>query len=68
MKCQAKKALITLNRTPIFEKYYDQIFYISKKEYNQDFYSTGIRDVYTKYGLLLYFDLVYSYYIKKYGE
>lgn len=64
---EASKVLITLNHADIFRDYYDSIFYMSSQLQDKNpFHSYGLRNVYTKYGLLYFLDLVYNQYIKEY--
>lgn len=63
----AAKVLITLNHTDEFQNYYDKIVYMSGHiYYGNTIHSNGLRDVYTKYGLLFFLDIVYHEYVKKY--
>ncbi len=57
-----RKALITLNRTPLFTKRYDKIYYLSSKITPSNNSHTPIRNVYTKYGMTYFLDLLYHYY------
>ena len=56
---RARKVLITLNRTTVFEDMYSFIYYLSedKKISSRSFVSA--RNVYTTYGLIFFFDLFY---------
>ena len=63
----AAKVLITLNHTEVFKKYYDKIIYMSRLvQSDNSIHSNGLRDVYTKYGLLFFLDIVYHQYVKEY--
>lgn len=63
----AAKVLITLNHTEVFKKYYDEIIYMSRLvQSDNSIQSNGLRDVYTKYGLLFFLDIVYHQYVKEY--
>lgn len=63
----AVKILITLNHTEVFKKYYDKIIYMSQLvQSDNSIHSNGLRDVYTKYGLLFFLDIVYHQYVKEY--
>lgn len=58
---KAHKLLITASRAPSFLTFYDEIFYLSEKDY------TNVKSIYGKYGLMFLFDLLYSVYIRNYG-
>lgn len=62
---EAAKILITLNHTDLFKNYYDKIVYMSRLPIIDDsIHSTGLRNAYTKYGLLFFLDIIYNQYVK----
>ena len=56
---KAKKCLITLNRSTVFENTYSLIYYIGNEMKLNSHSITSIRNVYTNYGLALFLDFVY---------
>lgn len=58
---KANKLLITTSRSPEITENYDEVFYLGSKDY------THVKSVCGKYGLMYFFDLLYSTYIQKYG-
>lgn len=56
---KAKKCLITLNRTAVFEDHYSLIFYLSDKIRPSSRNISMFKNVYTSYGLTFLFDLFY---------
>lgn len=65
-KISATKILITINHSDEFIKHYDKIIYMGKQVYIRNHIYNGNRNVYTKYGLLFFFDIIYHHYIKLY--
>lgn len=63
---RAHKALVTLNRTTLFEPTYDYIFYLSGEYLPSNRTLTTIRNVYTRYGMSYFFDLLFHYYYARY--
>ena len=63
---KAYKALVTLNRTTLFEPTYDDIFYLSGEYLPSNRTLTTIRNVYTRYGMSYFFDLLFHYYYARY--
>ncbi|HWT74282.1 MAG TPA: hypothetical protein VN258_06145 [Mobilitalea sp.] len=62
-KCNAFKVLATVNRDPIFKQYYDKIYHLSATDRSQE----G-RSVYGKYGMNYMLDVIYSAYVRRYGN
>ncbi len=59
----SRKVLVTLNRSSRLLEVYDRIFYLSATEYDSDAVSSiGLRNVYTRYGLSFFFDLLFHEY------
>lgn len=65
-RINATKVLITLNHSEEFKDHYDKIIYMGEQIYIRNHISYGNRNVYTKYGLLFFFDIIYHQYIKAY--
>ncbi len=63
---KAHKTLVTLNRTTLFEPTYDYIFYLSGEYLPSNRTLTTIRNVYTRYGMSYFFDLLFHYYYARY--
>ncbi|MBP3867887.1 MAG: MurR/RpiR family transcriptional regulator [Solobacterium sp.] len=63
---KAHKTLVTLNRTTLFEATYDYIFYLSGEFLPSNRTLTTIRNVYTRYGMSYFFDLLFHYYYARY--
>ena len=63
---KAYKALVTLNHTTLFEQSYDYIFYLSDQFTPSNRSLTTIRNVYTRYGMTYFFDLLFHLYYKRY--
>ena len=63
---RAYKALVTLNHTTLFEQSYDYIFYLSDQFTPSNRSLTTIRNVYTRYGMTYFFDLLFHLYYKRY--
>lgn len=58
-----RKILISFNRDPLFRQCFDQIYFLSGEELDDQ------RSVYTKYGLSCFLDLLYHNYLRLYyGE
>lgn len=56
---EAKKCLITMNRTTVFEDHYSLIYYLSEKIRPSSRNISMFKNVYTSYGLTFLFDLFY---------
>lgn len=56
---KAKKILVTLNRSAIFENSYSYIYYIGNSVKLNSRSLVAVRNVYNNYGLALFLDLVY---------
>ena len=56
---KAKKILVTLNRSAIFENSYSYIYYIGNSVKLNSRILVAVRNVYNNYGLSLFLDLVY---------
>lgn len=54
------KALVTLNRDPLFAKTYQTVYYLSGQNLDHQ------RSVYTKYGVSYFLDLLYNTYLREY--
>lgn len=63
---KARKFLITLNHAKQFEEYYDTIIFLSDKFQSCDYISNGMQNVYTRYGINYFFDLLFNRYVQKY--
>lgn len=63
---KAYKVLVTLNRTILFESCYQSIFYLSSEvtPNNRELITT--RNVYTRYGMNYFFDLLFHQYYARY--
>lgn len=61
--CEANKILFTYNRDEGIKQQYDKVYYLSSKEKIHE----G-RSVYGTYGLNYLLDILYSAYIRKYGD
>jgi DNA-binding MurR/RpiR family transcriptional regulator len=61
------KVLITLNRAELFKQVYNRIFYLSGIHMISRSEPSKMRNVYTKYGMLYFFDLLYHSYVKQMG-
>ncbi|WP_373266634.1 MurR/RpiR family transcriptional regulator [Hungatella hathewayi] len=61
----ACKVLITLNHSEKFESCYDSVIYLSHKFHSSDRITEGIQNVYTRYGVSYFFDLLFNLYIEK---
>lgn len=59
----AYKALVTVCRDDLFKKHYDIVYHLSAKDRAHE----G-RTVYGKYGISYMFDVIYSAYVRKYGN
>lgn len=57
----AYKALVTTSYRSDFESTYDEIYHLSRDDY------TNLKSVYSEYGICLFFDILYSTYLRKYG-
>lgn len=55
------KVLVTASRREDIRAAYDKVYYLSKDDY------TNQKSVYAEYGVCLFFDLLYSTYLRKYG-
>lgn len=66
--CKAKKVLITINRTLLFEQVYDNIIYLSEDYLPSSRTINANRNVYTRYGLEYFLDLLYHSYFSIYQE
>lgn len=62
----ARKFLITLNHAKQFEDYYDTIIFLSDKFQSSEHISNGMQNVYTRYGINYFFDLLFNKYVQKY--
>lgn len=63
---KAHKFLITLNHAKQFEEYYDSIIFLSNKFHSCEYISNGMQNVYTRYGMNYFFDLLFNNYVQKY--
>lgn len=63
---KAYKFLITLNHAKQFEEYYDTIIFLSDKFQSCEYISNGMQNVYTRYGINYFFDLLFNNYVQKY--
>jgi len=61
--CRAYKVLFTYNRDIEFKQYYDKVYHLSSIDRTHE----G-RSVYGTYGLNYILDILYSAYIRKYGN
>ncbi len=61
--CEAYKVLVTVNRDESFKKWYDKVYHLSAMDRTAE----G-RSVYGKYGISYMFDIIYSAYVRKYGN
>lgn len=64
----AHKVLITLNHSEKFESCYDSVIYLSHKFHSSDRITEGIQNVYTRYGVSYFFDLLFNLYIEKVND
>ena len=67
-KLPARKCLITLNRSGMFENTYQFIYYIGNKVQYSIFEHASIRNVYNNYGLSLFLDLLYHECFMRYNR
>ena len=58
-------AIATLNHSEKFESCYDSVIYLSHKFHSSDRITEGIQNVYTRYGVSYFFDLLFNLYIEK---
>ena len=66
---KAQKILVTLNRSSVLKNAYRKVYYLTKTEvYNDHITAHGDRNVYTKYAMTCFFDLLYHSYVAKYIE
>lgn len=65
-KIEATKVLITINHSDEYKNHFDEIIYMGKQVYIRNHIYFGNRNVYTKYGLLFFFDIIYNHYVKTY--
>lgn len=63
---KGQKFLITLNHAKQFEEYYDTMIYLSDKFQSSEYISNGMQNVYTRYGINYFFDLLFNNYVQKY--
>lgn len=63
---KAHKVLVTLNHAKQFEEYYDTIILLSNKFQSCEYISNGMQNVYTRYGINYFFDLLFNDYVQKY--
>ncbi|MBQ9327537.1 MAG: MurR/RpiR family transcriptional regulator [Solobacterium sp.] len=63
---KAYRALVTLNHTALYEDNYDTIFYLSEKLRTSDRTIRKMRNVYTRYGMSYFFDLLFHSYFVQY--
>ena len=63
---KAYKCLVTLNRTVLFEQNYDSIFYLSETLQPSNRSLLKLRNVYTRYGMSYFFDLLFHLYFARY--
>lgn len=61
-----RKSLITLNRTPLLANNYNKIYYLSSKITPSNNSHTPIRNVYTRYGMTYFLDLLFHYYYESF--
>ena len=59
----AYKILFTLNRSHDFDDVYDTIYHLSAADRSQE-----AKSVYYTYGTIYVLDVLYSVYVKKYGD
>lgn len=60
----AEKCLVTINRTLLFERTYDYIYYLSTKRQISHREISRLRDVYTRYAMQYFFDLLFNQYLQ----
>ena len=65
---KAYKILVTLNRTILFESCYDSIFYLSDSCTPNNRELVTVRNVYTRYGMHYFFDLLFHQYYARYQD
>ena len=65
---RAYRALVTLNRTTLFANRYDYIFYLSETLQPSNRTLLKLRNVYTRYGMSYFFDLLFHFYFARYQE
>ncbi len=65
---KAYRALVTLNRTVLFEHNYDYIFYLSETLQPSNRTLLKLRNVYTRYGMAYFFDLLFHLYFVRYQQ
>lgn len=63
----AKKCLVTINRTTLFEKTYGHIYYLSTIRQASHREISRQRDIYTRYALQYFFDLLFNQYLRLFG-
>lgn len=63
---KAHKVLVTLNHASQFKDYYDTIIYLSNKFQSSEYISNGMQNIYTRYGINYFYDLLFSDYVQKY--
>lgn len=65
---KAYRALVTLNRTTLFQNRYDYIFYLSETLQPSNRTLLKQRNVYTRYGMSYFFDLLFHLYFARYQQ
>lgn len=63
---KAHKVLITLNHAKQLNDYYDDIYFLSDNFQACEYISNGMQNVYTRYGINYFFDLLFSIYVQNY--
>lgn len=64
---KAKKCLVTINRTTLFEKTYGHIYYLSTIRQASHREISRQRDIYTRYAMQYFFDLLFNQYLRLFG-
>lgn len=64
----AHKVLITLNHSGQLVSFYDDVIYLSHKFHSSDCIMDGIQNVYTRYGVSYFFDLLFNLYIERMND
>ena len=66
---RSPKVLITSNHADAFKGHYSHIIYMSENNGdNRPYAFLGNRNVYTKYGLIFFFDIIFSQYLQEYAS
>ncbi len=66
---KAHKVLVTLNRSSVLKNAYQKVYYLTETEvYSDHITAHGDRNVYTKYAMTCFLDLLYHLYVTKYQK